>query len=937
LIFVFLLAFIHWPGDASNGPQQRTGRETDKLPLTKNSLAVNPTNSDVIYLATETGAIYKTETGGQQWEAINEGLPGTFYRRTYPPLLAVNPGPPEVVYALIGYPVHSGLIENRLYRRVEGDQTWQEIKRLAENQIFTSLTINPENPGELICESEHGTVRIEDHVELTAERTDSSRYYEQVVGSADFSRFDAQQQDRDEGNIAVLHDDGTFLRVFDLANRAIEFTPSGSGYTVSSISASLDTTPGTRQTLGDNASVPMSLPFSFPFYGTSRASLFINSNGNLTFNTSNTDETPTTAEFVSGPPRIAPLWNDLNPAATSNPNGVFFRSATGPSRVIITWNAVPEFNATDANTFQVVLFSDGRIRFVYGAMAVREALTGISNGPASTFTQVNFSQDLPASFGFNPVLELFNRELDRRAVARRFSNSHPDNFDFLAIFGSSTFTNSLTGPGQLAFAELVKNQITGIGLSTFDNSSGFGSAGRLQAIGVMNRLSDFPNDPNERIGRTTSSTLDVLARIIGFRWGAYVRFSDGGIPSDALLDAGRSNWSFFHDTDASLFGGNEWRDNGGGSFTSTEATTRFSPLDQYLMGLRAAGEVPDFFFISNPTNTGGRDRNSSPEIGVTLNGTRRTVSINNVLAIEGPRNPAFGAAPTSFTQAFILIVPPGEEASQADLNKIERLRQTWTNAFQTATNNRGTVQTTLAAPAADLVVEGLTANPTNVTPGGTVTLNFTIANRGGVQANPTNHEIRLSSDPVIDTSDRLLVIVGTASLAPNGSFPFTNLNVTIPFDVASGTQFIGVIADAFNANAEANETNNTAASQITVSSPQPDLVVTNLTVNPTTAAPGATVTVSFTIFNQGQSTAGPANHEIRLSLDSTINSADTLLVIVGTPSLAGGGSHPLTVNVTVLFGTPSGTRFMGVIVDSGNLVAEANEGNNTGSAPITIQ
>jgi hypothetical protein len=47
--------------------------------------------------------------------------------------------------------------------------------------------------------------------------------------------------------------------------------------------------------------------------------------------------------------------------------------------------------------------------------------------------------------------------------------------------------------------------------------------------------------------------------------------------------------------------GNNWQDNGNGTFTSNEATSRYSALDLYVMGLRSATETADFFFIDNPS------------------------------------------------------------------------------------------------------------------------------------------------------------------------------------------------------------------------------------------------------------------------------------------------------------------------------------------------
>lgn len=68
---------------------------------------------------------------------------------------------------------------------------------------------------------------------------------------------------------------------------------------------------GTLIAPGDDGSVVVPLGFTFPFQGTDWTSVFVNGNGNLTFGVGDGDFTETVPELLSGPPRIAPLWDDL--------------------------------------------------------------------------------------------------------------------------------------------------------------------------------------------------------------------------------------------------------------------------------------------------------------------------------------------------------------------------------------------------------------------------------------------------------------------------------------------------------------------------------------------------------------------------------------------------------------------------------------------------
>jgi hypothetical protein len=155
--------------------------------------------------------------------------------------------------------------------------------------------------------------------------------------------------------------------------------------------------------------------------------------------------------------------------------------------------------------------------------------------------------------------------------------------------------------------------------------------------------------------------------------------------------------------------GNNWGDNANGTFTSNELTIRYSPLDQYAMGLRSTGEVPVFFFIKDPTGT-TNTRSSSPAIGVTVTGIRQNVSISQITASEGPRPSGFtGVNPTTvWHQAFVLLVSAGTAPSSADLSKIETVRSSWVLYFANAVEGRGSISTNLGTvpPAAAVALNG---------------------------------------------------------------------------------------------------------------------------------------------------------------------------------------------------------------------------------------
>jgi hypothetical protein len=155
---------------------------------------------------------------------------------------------------------------------------------------------------------------------------------------------------RDIGNVAILEDtDGVVARrnPFDLDQLTLTFLPAdsaASAYTFQLSGDSYDAaaaSKGIPVPLGDDDSHEVPLPFAFPFFGKTHASVFINSDGNLTFEAGDNSSTDRSlGRMVAGVPRVAPLFWDLDPSKT--PKGVTVSSA--PTQVVVSWVGVPEYS-----------------------------------------------------------------------------------------------------------------------------------------------------------------------------------------------------------------------------------------------------------------------------------------------------------------------------------------------------------------------------------------------------------------------------------------------------------------------------------------------------------------------------------------------------------------------------------------------------------------
>jgi len=518
---------------------------------------------------------------------------------------------------------------------------------------------------------------------------------------------------RDVGQIAVIEDDGSIIlpnNPFDLTNTVLHLAPAGlASYTLTRQSGTLNTNLGTSLSLTDDAARQISFQggFQFPFFGSSYSSVFVNSDGNITFGQGDTASTERgVTRFNSGPPRIGGFFADLNPETSLG--SLYFNQLS--DRVLITWNRIREYGSSREASFQIALFPDGSFELAYGSVNVSSGIVGWSGGGTASAISI---VDLSAASGTlaGTQVERFSRlnqnEVDVTAVARKFYETHGDEYQQLVVF--TNFPYNLDG--AFAYELNVKNSVQGINLDAFDDSAEFGSQGALESFLAMNELAEFPDDLDAPAVRGYSP-IQVLAHEAAHRWLAYPLFRSGSANSSALLGYQQAHWSFFFNADASLMEGHLIQDNGNGTFTISDATKRYGKLDQYLMGLRAASDVGPLFYVQPASGTGhvASDVSSPSDIGLTFSGTRRDLTVDDIMAADGPRIPDVTVAPKTFRQAFVLLVQPGTSPTTAELNKIEQIRRRWAEYFVQATDGRATAVTTLNTNAVLPAISSVTPN-----------------------------------------------------------------------------------------------------------------------------------------------------------------------------------------------------------------------------------
>ena len=203
------------------------------------------------------------------------------------------------------------------------------------------------------------------------------------------------------------------------------------------------------------------------------------------------------------------------------------------------------------------------------------------------------------------------------------------------------FVNVVFWPGRSAnrFHSTVQNAVVGNGTTVFNNSAQYGST-RLLGYNV------FPLPSLFDMGETGAS------HEIGHQWMSFLR-----LPQAPAFASGSPHWPPSSLANAvmgaSILGSNVGGQfnftvtGSGGTATMTAAAQgrEFTDLDLYLMGLAPPSEVGTHWVFTNASQQ-ICDRCSGPAVPIT---------VADVIAVHGARQPAYPQAQSSFRVATILV------------------------------------------------------------------------------------------------------------------------------------------------------------------------------------------------------------------------------------------------------------------------------------------
>ena len=299
-----------------------------------------------------------------------------------------------------------------------------------------------------------------------------------------------------------------------------------------------------------------------------------------------------------------------------------------------------------------------------------------------------------------------------------------DKFDFLAYYSDFRIDNQEAGTpstGPLGGGP-AGGAVTGIG-ATQRGMDSYCTSGRFQWQFVQpvyagsNQMQARPpegaTDPvnrnvafyTQQLSRRTPDGkmppynygIAQIAHEMGHRWSAFVSAKVNG----ETIPLAPTHWArglhapvpypYQRPTEASAMGGGVWQDNFDGTYTQLDddyyvPATGWSYLDLYLMGLLAPSEVPDFFILRNLVAT-GKDSNGQS----IFKADRTKVTIQDVIAVEGPRLPEVDRAQKKFNTGMVVIVERGATPSKELIERTNGIREQWIDYWATTTGHRSSM------------------------------------------------------------------------------------------------------------------------------------------------------------------------------------------------------------------------------------------------------
>jgi hypothetical protein len=438
-----------------------------------------------------------------------------------------------------------------------------------------------------------------------------------------------------------------------------------------------------------------------------------------------TDLVGVTYRIVFGQPDTAWTVRGVAPSDEAGPRSRYMAAGPGVAQAVeVDRNTIvargflpPGLNAGK----KISVYAETEAPGKQGTLAARIPAQSIALGGVRN-PEIHFSAVKPGDGPFAVAFESFHylTTPNMRDLACTVIKNLGDKFDFLAYYADFRIDNQEAGTpsdGPLG------GKVTGIG-QVESGLDSYCSAGRFQwefiqpVYAGSNQAQEQPpaglTDTNthniatywKQLGeRSTDGTMlgynyamSQVGHEMGHRWSAFVSAKVG---NETILLGDGAHWlqglhapvafPYQRPTEASAMGGGVWQDNFDGTFTQLDdnyyvPATGWSYLDLYLMGLIGAQEVPDFFILRNLVPA-GRDAQRRP----IYKADRTKITIQDVIAAEGPRLPDVYHSQRTFNTGMVMIVEHGKQPSKELIERTNGIGRQWMDYWWRTTGGRSTM------------------------------------------------------------------------------------------------------------------------------------------------------------------------------------------------------------------------------------------------------
>ncbi|HTM30399.1 MAG TPA: hypothetical protein VL263_03815 [Vicinamibacterales bacterium] len=228
-------------------------------------------------------------------------------------------------------------------------------------------------------------------------------------------------------------------------------------------------------------------------------------------------------------------------------------------------------------------------------------------------------------------------DLDLEPVARKFYEHFEDSYEVLAVTPEAAILDRYA-----AFHRIVQNQVDGIGRPRTARFAAYGSAGTLLGVELNYNAYLLTNDTS------THELTHIWSH--AFDWGRIAGIARAGHEPAShapLMTGGESQvGAVLEATRRAVV-----RADGTAAIERVTGLGRQHPLDLYAMGLIGPAEVPEWFVFGEQGQF-DPSTSSAPPPGTSITGPSRRVSINDVMAIHGPRS---GPVLSTLRRASIVV------------------------------------------------------------------------------------------------------------------------------------------------------------------------------------------------------------------------------------------------------------------------------------------